>query len=235
MAIDRRALVRRHDVVLTAPDSQLPLSVGNGDFACTVDITGMQTFTEFHDPRSAGQRPTVNTCTQSTWGWHEMPNPSEYRLADVMTAYETVRGPVEYPDDFDMMAMFTGDTDPAKAPGIWLHVNPHRIDLGRVGLVLRRSPDEAPETDPSVLTDVRQRLDLWSGTIESSFGYAGEPVRVSTVAHPERAGGRLSHRVRAAEHGPARRATVVPVRQRSLPVHERLGRPRPALDAGHLG
>ena len=57
MAIDRRAVVRRHDVVLTEADAQAPLTVGNGDFACTVDITGMQTFTAFHDPAQAFHDP----------------------------------------------------------------------------------------------------------------------------------------------------------------------------------
>ena len=34
---------------------------------------------------------------------------------------------------------------------------------------------------------MQQRLDLWSGTIRSSFTYAGRPVSVTTAAHPERA------------------------------------------------
>ena len=87
MAIDRRAVVERHDVVLTAADAQSPLTVGNGDFACTVDVTGMQTFREFHDPeRAAPGQLVTNTCTQSTWGWHEMPNPSRYTLDDAMSS-----------------------------------------------------------------------------------------------------------------------------------------------------
>ena len=42
--IDRHALVTRHNVVLTNADVYSPLSVGNGEFAFTVDITGLQTF-----------------------------------------------------------------------------------------------------------------------------------------------------------------------------------------------
>ena len=42
--IDRRALVTRHDVVIDKPDPLTPLSVGNGEFAFTADITGLQTF-----------------------------------------------------------------------------------------------------------------------------------------------------------------------------------------------
>ena len=90
--IDRRSVVERHDVVLTEPNSQMPLSVGNGDFGCTVDISGMQTFTAFHDPTRAGDRLATNTCTQTTWGWHEMPNPEGYTLDDAMTMYPTHAG-----------------------------------------------------------------------------------------------------------------------------------------------
>ena len=38
-----------------------------------------------------------------------------------------------------------------------------------------------------MLANVHQRLSLWSGTIDSSFEYAGETVSVTTAAHPERA------------------------------------------------
>jgi hypothetical protein len=43
-AIDRRALARRHNPVLTGPDPASPCQIGNGEFAITVDITGLQTF-----------------------------------------------------------------------------------------------------------------------------------------------------------------------------------------------
>ena len=187
MAIDRRAVVERHDVVLTAPNPQAPLTVGNGDFACTVDVTGMQTFTEHQDPTHAqpGQLVT-NTCTQSTWGWHEMPNPEGYTLADAMSPYATARGDVDYPDKFDLATMLGAEPEPEMLPGAWLHMNPHRLDLGRVGLLLRAGDEDTPETDPAVLTNCCQRLHLWSGTIQSTFWYAGVQVAVTTAAHPER-------------------------------------------------
>lgn len=187
MAIDRRAVVDRHDVVLTAPDAQSPLTVGNGDFGCTVDITGMQTFTSLHDPALAGDRLVTNTCTQTTWGWHEMPNPHGYTFADSISSYPTSRGDVEYPDKFDLMSMFGGEVAPEMAAGTWLHMNPQRLDLGRTGLVLRRSADADPEDDPSVLSNLQQRLELWSGTIHTTFEYADHPVSVTTAAHPEHA------------------------------------------------
>jgi hypothetical protein len=174
-------------VVLTEPDALTPLTVGNGDFGCTVDITGMQTFTTFHDPTVAVDRLVMNTCTQTTWGWHEMPNPDGFTLEDALTAYPTARGNVEYPDEFDMWSMFGAAVNPELAAGTWLHVNPQRLDLGRTGLVLRPRLDAAPEQDPSALANVHQRLELWSGRITSTFEYAGHPVSVTTATHPEQA------------------------------------------------
>ena len=65
--IDRHALVTRHDVVLTNFDVNNPLSVGNGEFAFTVDATGLQTF-------SAAFEKTTPLGTLSDWGWHTIPN-----------------------------------------------------------------------------------------------------------------------------------------------------------------
>ncbi len=53
--IDRHALVTRHDVVLTNFDAANPLSVGNGEFAFTVDATGLQTFPEAFDAHDAAR------------------------------------------------------------------------------------------------------------------------------------------------------------------------------------
>lgn len=187
--IDRKQLVGRHDVRLTTPDPGIALSVGNGDFAFTADITGLQTFTEFHTP-PALRRPSLsdprvtNTCTMSTWGWDTEPNPG-YTLEQAMTAYDTRRGPVTYPDRPSMVALMSGTLEEADRAGRWFVENPFRVDLGRLGLVLRPTPDAEPEADPAALTGIEQHLDLWSGVLTSRFSYLGAPVEVVTVAHPE--------------------------------------------------
>jgi hypothetical protein len=199
--IDRQAVVRRHTIELRRPDPELAVSVGNGDFAYTADITGMQTFTAFHDPAEAVARamasgaegasaafaaqPVLATSTMSTWGWHEMPNPDGFTLDDAMTEYQTARGPVKYPDRYDTVAAVNGTVDEASRAGAWLHVNPQRIDLGRIGLELRAHPGSEPETDPSTITDAVQTLDLWTGILDSRFLYRGEEIRVRTVAAPD--------------------------------------------------
>ena len=65
--IDREALVDRNSPQVTAFDSLASLSVGNGEFAFTVDATGLQTFPEMYTKG-------VPLGTQSQWGWHEFTN-----------------------------------------------------------------------------------------------------------------------------------------------------------------
>ncbi|GAA1930816.1 hypothetical protein GCM10009775_23590 [Microbacterium aoyamense] len=182
-AVDRAAVVARHRVILDCADPENVVSLGNGDFAFNADLTGMQTFTAFHDP-VVGQREgrtVVNTATMTSWGWHSMPNPYGYALADAMTTYETARGPVSYPDKHDMMGAMAGQVSEDFLPGAWLNANPQRLDLGRIGLELRSDPGADCETDPDVLAEPRQELDLWTGVLTSEFTYAGERVRVETV------------------------------------------------------
>ncbi|MFI6322999.1 hypothetical protein ACIBG8_36090 [Nonomuraea sp. NPDC050556] len=105
MSIDRRALVARHTIVVTEPDPESPLSVGNGEFAFTADVTGLQTFVPYG--------------TQAQWGWHTMPNPEGHTLADALTDYDGVGYP---------------DLHGGHAAGTWLHVNPQRLHLGRIAL-----------------------------------------------------------------------------------------------------
>ena len=66
--IDRHALVTRHNPTVTAVDKSAPLMVGNGNFAFTADITGLQTFPEQYSS-------LVPLMTQAQWAWHSFPNP----------------------------------------------------------------------------------------------------------------------------------------------------------------
>ncbi len=193
MTINRQDLVARHCVRLAQPDPQSPLSVDNGEFAFTADITGLQTFPEFHQPiipQSTGQNWDTNPPTQSMqlgtqaqWGWHTMPNPGGYRIEDALTSYETAHGPVTYPDKHEL-----GPRDPTvnPSPGEWLYDNPQRIDLGRIGLELRKDASEPGTTSITDLTHTEQVFDLWQGILRSEFHFDNQLVRVVTICHPER-------------------------------------------------
>jgi len=56
--LDRRAVTRRHNPVIRGIDAFAPLSVGNGEFAFTADVTGLQTF-------PAEYEKGIPLCTQS--------------------------------------------------------------------------------------------------------------------------------------------------------------------------
>ena len=83
--IDREALVSRNNPCVTEFDSLSTLSVGNGEFAFTVDATGLQTF-----PANCSQG--VPLGTQSQWGWHSFPNPKNLRYEETLKAFDFGRG-----------------------------------------------------------------------------------------------------------------------------------------------
>jgi hypothetical protein len=166
--IDRPALVARHDVVLTNFDAANPLSVGNGQFAFTVDATGLQTFPEAFAK-------TTPLGTLADWGWHTDPNPNGWDIDTFpFKAFADRNGrQVPYAD-----APHNQQTAETK----WLRANPHRLHLGQIGLVLRHADGTLAKTND--LTQIAQRLDLWNGEITSRFQLDGEPVAVTTLCNP---------------------------------------------------
>ncbi|WP_444105726.1 hypothetical protein [Bacteroides sp.] len=158
--IDRESVVARHRIVTTETDPHSPAQVGNGRFAFCMDITGLQTFVPFN--------------TLSQWGWHSFPQDEKARTQEYRGVGVAVGGrevPLEFPDD--------------EQPEIsaWLSGNPHRFNLGRLGLrLLKADGREAVESD---LKDTRQEVDLWTGVVTSRFTLEGVPVTVETVCDPE--------------------------------------------------
>lgn len=165
--IDRVALVSRHNPVIRKLDPLAPLSVGNGEFAFTCDITGLQTFPDEY----ANGMPL---CTMSQWGWHTKPMPESLKGKDFkLTDYDTYGRKVGY------MTTKTGQEELYD----WLRENPHRLHLGQVGFQLLKA--DGSEAKSSDISNVEQKLDLWTGIIHSSFTFDGSHVKVRTSAHPE--------------------------------------------------
>lgn len=164
--IDRLALVSRHNPVLRKLEPLSPLSVGNGEFAFTCDITGLQTFPDEY-------KNAMPLCTMSQWGWHSKPMPEHLKGQQLkLNEYETYGRKVGY------MTLKTGQEELFD----YLRENPHRLHLGQVGFRLTKA--DGSEASPSDITDVEQKLDLWTGIIHSSFRFEGQPVRVRTAVHP---------------------------------------------------
>ena len=165
--IDREALLARNNPVITTPDSLASLSVGNGDFALTTDITGLQTFPEYY---AKG----VPLGTMSSWGWHSFDNPEGYRPEEYLRAHDFGRGHEElYAAQFKEPGRQKGAAD-------WYRMNPHRLHLGCLGLEL------GDNVGPEDLTDIEHKLNLMEGLITSHFTLDGEPMSVQTACHPQR-------------------------------------------------
>jgi hypothetical protein len=200
--IDRRALVQRHNPVLTSAHPTGVLTVGNGDAALSVDLSGLQTFPAYHslvpDPQRVVQdglsglpeqpkRPfdiddfQIPLRTQSTWGWYETRPVREFRYEETVTEHETARGPVQYADKMGLQRAGDPIAEEFEA-GAWFHFNPRRTHLGRLALV--RSSGGRQLSNPEVVQDVRTELDLWSGRVRAEYTLEGERVVVTTVADP---------------------------------------------------
>jgi len=156
--------VARHNPTVTAVDPRAPLTVGNGRFAFTVDVTGLQTLGGMYHAQG------IPLETLARWAWHESPNPRGYRLEDAHVPYTAHGRTVDYPTDMT--------SDAAR----WLRRNPHDLPLGVLGLDLAREEGGGLAADD--IGSVSQVLDLWSGVISSRYTVEGEPVAVTTVAHP---------------------------------------------------
>jgi hypothetical protein len=167
--IDRQALVSRHDVVVHEIDPMGAMAVGNGEFAFNFDVTGMESFPEYYEK-------TMPIGILSTWGWHSFPNPNGYSLDTFKM--ERIK---KYDREFVFPASSTSHPSPAAA---YLRENQNRFGLGRIGLEMTRA--DGSKVEITDLKKIDQRLDLWSGTLSSSFEVDGVPVHVETAVHPER-------------------------------------------------
>lgn len=162
--IDRKALVYRNNPHTTSFDSLSSFSVGNGEFAYTVDATGLQTFPQKY-------RLGVPLGTQSQWGWHSFSNPNNYRHDETLRNYN-FRGKEE------PYAVQFNDPGRQQAAADWFRVNPHRLHLGIVGFDLS-------DNDFSKISNIKQELDMWRGIILSRFDLSGKTVSVETTCHPQ--------------------------------------------------
>lgn len=165
-AIDRNDLVNRNNPKLTAVDTLGSLSVGNGEFAYTVDITGMQTFpVEYSKGMPLG--------TQSQWGWHSFTNVNGYKHEETLREYDFGRGKTE------LYAVQYNEKGRQQEAANYFRVNPHRLHLGSVGL----------ELNDASLSDIKnpdQTLDMWNGKISSKFEVNNTTYQVETSAHPNK-------------------------------------------------
>lgn len=169
MSIDRYNLVSRHNPKLSEIDTSSVLSVGNGEFAFSMDITGMQTLYHKYEEEE------MPLCTMSQWGWHTTPvskDKYEYTREDLKeTEYTFCDRKVFYP-----VKAQKGNEEVYH----WLRENPHRLNLSRIGLLY-----EGKEIKAENITSISQELNLYRGIIYSSFILEKEEVKVKTACASE--------------------------------------------------
>ena len=172
-AIDRHAVVSRNNPVITKVDTLASLSVGNGHFATTVDVTGLQSY-------PIRYRNGVPLCAMSDWGWHQYPNTKDLRPSESEKAFDFGHGHKEvYAVEYKK-----AEDGRHKEATEYFRVNPHRLNLGAVGLFL--SDANGKQISLEQLTDIRQEQNLFDGEIRSSFVADGKKVEVTTGAHPSK-------------------------------------------------
>lgn len=162
--IDRKSLVERHTVINNKIDSLSSLSVGNGGFAFTVDITGLQTF-------PGAYAKGVALGTQSSWGWHSFPDTSNFRFEETLKDYQQAGRKVSY-------SVQLKQSERNKNAVNWFRQNPHRLQLANLGLELIKKDGTV-----AVITDIKnihQTLNLYTGLIVSEFTVEDMPVKVFT-------------------------------------------------------
>lgn len=168
--IDRNALVERNNPHVKEIEELSSLSVGNGNFAYTVDATGMQTFPEAY---AAG----VPLGTQSQWGWHSFPNIENYKFEETLKNYNFRGWEEPYAVQFN-------DPGRPKEAADYYRINPHRLHLGNIGLELIKEDGSLAKTED--IKSIDQTLKLWDGIIDSKFSLDGDSVAVKTATHPQK-------------------------------------------------
>jgi protein-glucosylgalactosylhydroxylysine glucosidase len=169
-SINREAVVKRHNVKVNKIDSLSSLTVGNGNFAFTVDATGLQSFP---DAYANG----VPLGTQSVWGWHSFPDTSNLKIEEAQKVYELEGRKISY-------TVQLKEPERSRKAVEYFRVNPHRLQLGNIGLEIKKK-DGSPATIEDI-RDIQQQLDLWTGEIKSKFSVEGTVVKVSTFCDNEK-------------------------------------------------
>ena len=169
--IDRQAVLQRNNPMVTEASPLASLSVGNGHFATTVDVTGMQSFPFDYE---AG----VPLTAMSDWGWHKFENTDGLTPAESQKSFDLGHGHQEvYAVEYKASK---GDAPRNVAATEYLRVNPHRLNLGVIGLDMQDATGRKIELKE--LSGIRQELKLYDGVIESQFVADATAVEVTTAA-----------------------------------------------------
>lgn len=170
--IDRKKLVERHTILIDKVDSLSSLSIGNGQFAFTVDVTGLQSFPNLY---AKG----VALGTQAEWGWNSFKDTVGFKLEDSFKAYNQYGRQVTY-------AVQNSSTNLNKKASNWFRQNAHRLQLGNLGFEFY--DDKGKILAISDIKNIHQELNMYTGEITSVYEINGEKVLVTTIGNQNQDG-----------------------------------------------
>ncbi len=170
--INRKKVLDRNNPVVREVDILASLSIGNGHFATTVDVTGLQSFPDFY-------RNGVPLCAMSDWGWHRFPNTENLKEGE---SQQSVRFPFRNHDEVYAVEYKKGGREQAATN--YFRLNPHRLNLGTIGLQFFDAVGKVVGVQN--ISDIRQELKLHSATIVSEYKVCGKPFEVTTACMPEK-------------------------------------------------
>ena len=158
--IDRAAVVARHQVRNTSINPESALTIGNGDFALTLDVTGLQGLERIYYDNG------LPLETRNSWSWHSFPNPDNLRFEDTLAPAPFHGRQILYP---------TQQHTPA---GRYYRENPQPMPLGQFAFTLHGEPLRTED-----IAGINQTLDLWTGIVTSRLLVRGQPLEVVTATH----------------------------------------------------
>jgi hypothetical protein len=168
-SINRKQVVERHIISNKKFDSLSSLTVGNGSFAFTVDVTGLQTF-----PQAYAKG--VALGTQSEWGWHSFMDTANYKFSETLKEYDQAGRKVTYSVQLKQ--------ERNKNAVNYFRQNPHRLQLGNLGFIIQKK--DGSEAILNDITNINQTLNPYTGIIQTHFEVDGSTVDVTTVCHQQK-------------------------------------------------
>jgi protein-glucosylgalactosylhydroxylysine glucosidase len=163
--IDRKKIVIRQNVFINEVDTLNSLTLGNGKFAMTMDVTGLQTF---YDDYKNG----IPLGTQSEWGWHSFPNVNNYNFAQTLDPLPSHGRTIPYARQWPQ------NSEQGQASN-YFRQNPHRIHLAHISWFIKK--EDGTKISIKDVKKINQKLDVWSGRLYSLFEIEGELVDVTSV------------------------------------------------------
>lgn len=150
----RKEFIAKYDVKNNGFDIANPLTVGNGDFAFTCDITGLQTF--YQDYKE------IPLCTMSNLIWGQQKGKGElpYETYTKRSKESTIKYLTDVHAEF--YDQYRDDS--------------FKFDLFKLIFLFKNAPLRKEE-----ITKINQRLDLYNGSIDSEFCYQGASIHVTTT------------------------------------------------------